>query len=149
MLFGPVNRRLAGPQVSVDSPVSSPHPVAGSLGLQMCSTASCSTWLLGIQTQVLTFASSLTEASPQPTRKLLSIQYVIRWMLSAHCVQTVMPGLGNKSVLTGLDPRRPLCGEKPQALQKLEPWLCVTNSFLPSSNKPQAVSASLSCFSHL
>lgn len=98
LLFGPVYRRLAGPQASIHSPVSSPHLVAGSLGLQMCTTASCSMWLLGIQTQVLTFASLPTEATPQPPLKLLSSQYVIRWMLSAHCVQTVMPGLGKKWV---------------------------------------------------
>lgn len=98
LLFSPAYHRLAGPQVSVASPVSSPHPVAGSLGLQVCSTASCSVWLLGIQTQVLTFALSPPEASPRPTCKLLSIQCVIRWMLCAHYVQTVKPGLRNKWV---------------------------------------------------
>lgn len=96
LLFGSAYRRLAGPQVSVDSPVSSHHPVAGSLGLQMCSTASCSVWLLGIQTQVLTFALLPPEASPQPTCQLLSIQCVTRWMPCAHYVQTVTPGLWNK-----------------------------------------------------
>lgn len=64
--FGPAYRILAGLQVSVESPVSSPHPVAGSLGLQMCSTASCSMWLLGIQTQVLTFASLPLKHLPSP-----------------------------------------------------------------------------------